>query len=142
MSKTRIIGTTIAAIKDAEQKLKMQFPESFTEWLLLNNGRSLGALVIFPVFDSRDPRKTWESIVKIYSGSWSEWLEIFSEDGKNFSGLLPFAEFGTGDFYCFNYEVLGSSGEPVVGIWSHEVGGFVKVADSFNDFIGSSKRPD
>ncbi|MCG8295138.1 SMI1/KNR4 family protein [Pseudomonas entomophila] len=141
MSKKRIIGTTAAAIKDAEFQLKMRLPESFVEWLLLNNGRSLGALVIFPVYDSRDPRKTWESIVKVYDGSWSDWLENFSDDGKDFSGLLPFAEFGTGDFYCFNYKSLGSSGEPVVGIWSHETGDFLEVADSFNAFVNSSNRP-
>lgn len=84
MSKKRIIGTTAAAIKDAEFQLKMRLPESFAEWLLLNNGRSLGALVIFPVYDSRDPRTTWESIVKIYEGSWPDWLDNFSDDGKDF----------------------------------------------------------
>ena len=141
MSKKRIIGTTAAAIKDAEFQLKMRLPESFAEWLLLNNGRSLGALVIFPVYDSRDPRTTWESIVKIYEGSWSDWLDNFSDEGKDFSGLLPFAEFGTGDFYCFNYKTLGSSGEPAVGIWNHETGDFLEVADSFNAFVNSSNRP-
>lgn len=142
MSRNRIIGTTAAAIKDAELQLKMRLPESFADWLLLNNGRSLGALAIFPVYDSREPRKTWESIVKIYNGSWSEWLENFSDDGKDYSELLPFAEFGTGDFYCFNYKHLGASGEPVVGIWSHETGECLEVADSFNAFINSSDRPD
>lgn len=141
MSKNRIIGTTAAAIREAELQLKVALPTSFVEWLMLNNGRSLGALVIFPVYDSRDPRKTWDSIVRVYNGAWSEWLENFSGDGRDYSNLLPFAEFGTGDFYCFDYTCLGTTGEPVVGIWKHETGDFKKVADSFKIFIDSSERP-
>lgn len=70
MSKTRVIGTTLSAIASAEKELNRTFPTSFSRWLLANNGRSLGGLVVFPVFDSRDPRKTWDSIVRNYTAGW------------------------------------------------------------------------
>lgn len=99
MSKTRVIGTTLSAIASAEKELNRTFPTSFSRWLLANNGRSLGGLVVFPVFDSRDPRKTWDSIVRNYTSGWQAWLENFSQSPERFAPLLPFAEFGTGDYY-------------------------------------------
>ncbi|AVD83152.1 SMI1/KNR4 family protein [Pseudomonas sp. SWI6] len=140
MSKVRVIGTTIAAIKAAELELQRTLPESFVNWLLSNNGRSLGGVNIFPVYDDRDPRKTWESIVRVYNGAWTEWLDVFSDEVRDFSGLLPFAEFGTGDFYCFDYSELGLNNEPVVGVWDHETGEFTKVSDGFDSFIDSASR--
>lgn len=141
MSKTRVIGTSSTEIQAAEAALHLQFPQSFADWLLINNGKSLGALNVFPVFDGRDPRKTWDSIVRNFEGTWAEWLKNFSDDGRNFSSLLPFAQFGTGDFYCFDYLKIGSAGEPVVVFWSHETGESKVVADSFADFLLSPERP-
>lgn len=77
MSKTRVIGTSTDAIQAAEKELGRTLPKSFSDWLLANNGKSLGALTIFPVLDARDPRKTWESIVHHFKKDWQEWLENF-----------------------------------------------------------------
>ncbi|MBN3829518.1 SMI1/KNR4 family protein, partial [Burkholderia sp. Ac-20384] len=122
MGKARVIGTTIDAIRAAETELGRTLPKSFSDWLLDNNGKALGALVVFPVFDARDPRKTWESIVRHFKEDWQEWQENFSGNPIDFSNLLPFAEFGTGDYYCFDYGMLCGAGEPVVVLWSHETG--------------------
>ncbi|MGE1095202.1 SMI1/KNR4 family protein [Pseudomonas zeae] len=141
MSKTRVIGTSTDAIQAAEKELGRTLPKSFSDWLLANNGKSLGALTIFPVLDARDPRKTWESIVHHFKKDWQEWLENFSDTSTDFSALLPFAEFGTGDYYCFNYAVNGQTGEPVVVLWSHETGEIDQVAESFAAFLAMPGRP-
>ena len=141
MSKIRAIGTSINAIQAAEAELGRILPKSFSNWLLMNNGKSLGALVIFPVFDSRDPRKTWYSIVRHYKEDWQEWQDDFSETSLDYSDLLPFAEFGTGDYYCFNYGQIGSTDEPVVVQWSHETGEVVYLADDFDMFLALPGRP-
>lgn len=141
MAPARVIGTSIAAIQAAESELGRRLPESFTQWLLVNNGRSPGALTVFPVFDARDPRKTWDSIVRQYQEGWQVWLENVADSASDCSALLPFAEFGTGDYYCFDYAVAGAAGEPVVVLWSHESGATQPVADSFTVFMQLHAQP-
>ena len=116
MSKDKSIGTSQAAIAAAEQALGRTLPASYVQWLLVNNGRALGALSVFPVYDEANARKTWESIVRHYNTSWQAWLENV-DGGNDASTLLPFAQFGTGDYYCFDYAQTGPSGEPVVVLW-------------------------
>ncbi|MCO7608840.1 SMI1/KNR4 family protein [Pseudomonas chlororaphis] len=141
MGQARVIGTTIEAIRSAETALGRTLPGSFVEWLLDHNGKALGALEVFPVFDARDPRKTWESIVRHFEGNWQAWQDNVCADPAGFSRWLPFAQFGTGDFYCFDYAVLGQAAEPVVVLWSHETGRTTVVADSYGAFLASSDRP-
>ncbi|WP_052572782.1 SMI1/KNR4 family protein [Haloferula sp. BvORR071] len=116
----RVIGTTPEAIARAEQQLGRSLPKSFREWLLANNGLGLGSISIFPVQDDRDVRKTWASIVQNYQNGWEAWLEIYEDERDALSSLLPFAEFSTGDYYCFDYSRVGLHGEPPVVLWSHE----------------------
>ncbi|AZC23158.1 SMI1/KNR4 family protein [Pseudomonas sessilinigenes] len=141
MGKVRVLGTTQEAIHAAETQLGLPLPKSFADWLLANNGRALGALVVLPVFDARDPRKTWDSIVRYFQGGWQRWQENFGDRPEGCSRLLPFAEFGTGDCYCFDYATLGETGEPVVVLWSHETGQASVVADSYAAFLASPDRP-
>jgi hypothetical protein len=63
-TKPRVIDTTVDAIHAAETELARNFPKSFSDWLLDNNGKALSTLVVFPVFDARNPCKTWKSIVR------------------------------------------------------------------------------
>lgn len=141
MGKARVTGTTIEAIRAAEMALGRTLPCSFARWLLEHNGKALGALEVFPVFDARDPRKTWESIVRHFEGGWRAWQDNICADPAGFSNLLPFAQFGTGDYYCFDYAVLGEAGEPVVVLWSHETGATSVVADGYAAFLASTDRP-
>lgn len=139
MNKSRVIGTSLDAINNAEKDIGYTFPKSFSEWLLKNNGKTLNGLSIFPVFDSRDPRKTWDSISRHFKEDWKEWLENFSDENIDFSFLLPFSSFGTGDYFCFNYAKLGHAKEPVIVIWSHETGEVTEIADCFSEFVASRK---
>ncbi len=140
MSKNKSIGTSLAAIAAAEQALGRTLPASYVQWLLVNNGRALGALSVFPVYDEANARKTWESIARHYNTSWQEWLEHV-DGGNDASTLLPFAQFGTGDYYCFDYAQTGSTGEPVVVLWSHETGATSTVAPDFAAFLVLPGRP-
>ena len=140
MSKSKSIGTTPDAIAAAEQALGRTLPASYVQWLLVNNGRALGALSVFPVYDEANARKTWESIARHYNTSWQEWLEHV-DGGNDASTLLPFAQFGTGDYYCFDYAQTGSTGEPVVVLWSHETGATSTVAPDFAAFLVLPGRP-
>ena len=140
MSKNKSIGTSLAAIAAAEQALGRTLPASYVQWLLPNNGRALGALSVFPVYDEANARKTWESIARHYNTSWQEWLEHV-DGGNDASTLLPFAQFGTGDYYCFDYAQTGPSGEPVVVLWSHETGATSTVAPDFAAFLVLPGRP-
>lgn len=129
----RVIGTTVEAIQKAEAALDRQFSVSFVNWLIERNGLGINGITIFPVYDERDPRKTWDSIVRHYENSWAEWVSNF-EDDQDFSHLLPFAEYGTGDFYCFDYSSPTSDGEYKIVRWSHETGETEHRADSFQEF--------
>ena len=140
MSKNKSIGTSQAAIAAAEQALGRTLPASYVQWLLVNNGRALGALSVFPVYDEANARKTWESIARHYNTSWQEWLENV-DGGNDASTLLPLAQFGTGDYYCFDYAQTGPSGEPVVVLWSHETGATSTVAPDFASFLILPGRP-
>ncbi|WP_350404298.1 SMI1/KNR4 family protein [Pseudomonas sp. W17] len=80
MGKARVTGTTIEAIRAAEMALGRTLPSSFARWLLEHNGKALGALEVFPVFDARDPRKTWESIVRHFEGGWRAWQDNVCAD--------------------------------------------------------------
>lgn len=135
MIRTAPIGTTTVEIEAAEAALGRALPHAFAAWLLLNNGRSLGGMPVFPVFDARNPRKTWNSIVRHYNEGWREWRDNFDHTGADFSNLLPFAEFGTGDYYCFDYDRVGASLEPAIVLWSHETGETAHVADDFATFL-------
>jgi hypothetical protein len=134
-NRPRVVGTSVEAINSAEMLLARILPPSFSAWLLANNSKSLGALTVFPVFDERDPRKTWESIVHHFNNGWKEWIDRLSDSTLDFSVLLPFGEHGTGDYYCFDYATLGQSGEPVVVHWSHETGETTRIADDFKAFL-------
>ena len=130
----RTIGTTEDSVARAERELGRRLPPSFRRWLIENNGLGLGSVHIYPVLDDRDPRKTWDSIVRNFKVGWEAWLEIFETERDAFADLLPFADFGTGDYYCLDYSKLGDTGEPVVVLWSHETGECEDRGESFEDF--------
>ncbi|MDQ3711630.1 MAG: SMI1/KNR4 family protein [Acidobacteriota bacterium] len=101
-----------------------------------NNGLGVEAVTIFPVFDERDARKTWDSIARNYKENW---LENFKDEQISFEHLLPFAEFGTGDFYCFDYSKSYLNGEISVVHWSHETGETEICGKNFEDFLEKLK---
>jgi cell wall assembly regulator SMI1 len=136
MSKrSRVIGTTEEAVRRAEEALNRTFPPSFRQWILQNNGRDLDGVTIFPVLDDRDPRKTWDSIDRNFRESWARWLANFEDEDHDFSNLLPFGDYGTGDYYCFDYAQPAGAGEVAVVRWSHETGEADFRAETFASFV-------
>lgn len=130
----RVFGTTVEAIGRAEASLRRLLPASFSRWLIENNGHTIAGVTIFPVLDDRDPRSTWDSIDRRFREDWAEWLANFEDEGRTFEHLLPFADYGSGDFYCFDYSSIGLDGEPSVVRWSHETGDTDLRALSFPEF--------
>ena len=137
---SRVIGTTEAAIAQAEHEVGHAFPPSFRSWLALNNGKGLDAVTIFPVLDERDKRKTWDSISR-QQKIWQSYCDD-THPALGFQHLLPFAEFGTGDYYCFDYSTADEAGEVAVVHWSHETGATTPRASSFADFAERLQRGD
>lgn len=132
----RVIGTTSEAIAKAEADIGFVFAPSFRAWLLTSNGLSVEGVSIFPVFDERDVRKTWDSIVKQFdSGNWfPEWLE---DEGIKSEHLLPFS--CCADYYCFDYSRKREDGEVPIVWLSHETGEIEERACSFAEFIEKVK---
>jgi len=131
----RAIGTTEDAILRAEVAIGLRLPPSFRSWLLTNNGLGVHGVSIFPVRDERDIRKTWDSIDRKFLRDWRAAAEYFGEGERCFSHLVPFADFGTGDFYCFDYSTEKTLEEVSVVRWSHETGDSVFRASSFAEFV-------
>jgi SMI1-KNR4 cell-wall len=129
----RVIGTTEAALVRAEQHLGKALPSSFRQWLRANNGLGLRSASIFPVLDDGDPRKTWDSMLR-QEGQFRSYAMDIGVPHEATQTLLPFASFGTGDYYCFDYSRVGILGEPTVVLWSHEDGTTRPRGDSFTDF--------
>ncbi len=134
MKRHRIIGTTEEAIAREETALNRRLPMSFRAWLLENNGLDIEGVHIYPVRDERDIRKTWESLSYNLENGWAAWLENFEEEQIDFSHLLPFADYGTGDYYCFDYSVTEDGKEQPVVRWSHETGETEYRARDFFEF--------
>lgn len=137
--KSRIIGTTDGAITKAEDALKRRFPESFRRWLLQNNGTSIEDVTIFPVYDERDPRKTWDSIVRNYESNWLKWIAVLGRS-SNSSHLLPFGEFGTGDYFCFDFSSEHNESEREIVLWRHDENSTKPIAKNFDDFVQMLKN--
>ena len=129
----RVFGTTEDCIRKTEDALGRALPPSFRAWLLANNGKRVRGVTIFPVADERDPQTALDSIERQYEGGWSDSLASFDEEDRGFDHLLPFAEFGTGDYYCFDYSREGAAGERPVVRWSHETGETEDRASSFEE---------
>jgi hypothetical protein len=130
----RVIGTTEEALARAESQLPHPLPRSFRDWLKQNNGLGLDGVSVFPVLDDRDPRKTWDSIVRQY-GQWKSYAEEIEAPADLLPLLLPFASYGTGDYYCFLYSSNAGTHQPVVVRWSHETGETNPRAESFPHFV-------
>lgn len=131
----RIFGTSVEAIEQAEDSLGRSLPSSLREWLLQNNGRGVGGVTIFPVLDPRDPRMTWNSIDRRFHEEWAGARANFADEERDFDHLLPFADFGVGDYYCFDYARQMRDGEAPVVRWSHETGDTQERAASFAEFL-------
>ncbi len=134
MKRQRIIGTSLEAVRLEEARLCKTLPPSFVAWLLQNNGLDIEGVHIYPVKDDRDIRKTWDSISHNYENGWASWVANFEGQNIDFSNILPFANYGTGDYYCFDYSQMLPNGECSIVRWSHETGECEFRASTFAEF--------
>ena len=132
LSRSRITGTVEEALPIEESLLGRKLLRSFCDWLLENNGLDIDEVHIYPVRDERATRKIWESLSYLLNNDWVECLARIK--GTIYAHLLPFADFGTGDFYCFDYSVPERIGERPVVLWSRETGNADLVATDFKEF--------
>lgn len=133
--RARAIGTSPAAIERAEAELCLTLPASFRDWLIENNGLGIEDISVFPIFDDRDPRKTWSSIVRESRIAQDYWADAFASHEEPFGDLLAFASFGTGDYYCFDYSAPTEAGEYMIVLVSHETGERSQRARTFAEFV-------
>jgi len=89
--------------------------------------------ISLPVRDERDTRKTWESLSYLLRNEWAEALKKFKR--TTYSHLLPFADFGTADYYCFDYSVPEKMSEQPIVLCSHETGEVKFCAGNFRVFV-------
>ena len=68
-----------------------------------------------------------------FKNGWQQWLANFDNEDREFGHLLPFADFGSGDYYCFDYSTAESG--PAVVLWSHETGETELRSGSFSEFL-------
>jgi hypothetical protein len=80
--------------------------------------------------------------VRNFRGGWQDWLANFEGESLSFDHLLPFADFGTGDYYCFDLRAATPDGEMPVVHWSHETGETEFRSPTFGDFAEAVLRGD
>ncbi len=120
-------------IKQAEEKLGVEFPPSFKMKMMKDNGGELATeeddWQLFPFFDSSDKKRlsrTSNDIVRE------------TELAKKWPNFPPdcvaIASNGSGDFLVFKRESSQAKKlEDVVYFWSHETGELEQVSSSFSE---------
>ncbi|PUB01279.1 SMI1/KNR4 family protein, partial [Paenisporosarcina sp. OV554] len=61
---TRKIGVIELDLKAAEEKLGAVFPEQYKDLFKLVNNTEIGEWILYPIKDHRNPKKTWDDIVR------------------------------------------------------------------------------
>ena len=125
----RIIGTTRVFIEREEKQLGRKLPTDFVNWIMENNTRSLGGLTIHPIRDDRNLRQSWDSIAKVYE-KWSN-NDSIPEQVRN--SKIPFADYGTGDVFCFDSSPDAENS--AIFLWPHEHDDTLKFVNCFSEFI-------
>lgn len=115
-------GVDESAIRQAEQKLEVRFPQQYVELFQLANGPEVGEWQLFPVQDSHNEKKTWDDVVRQNSEA--------NNVPKEF---LVIGQDGTGDYVCFGVE--GGQAKDAVLLWDHETEQVEKLAPSLKQFI-------
>jgi cell wall assembly regulator SMI1 len=121
---TRKFGVDESDIKAAEDKLGAVFPELYKELFKLVNNAEIGEWILYPIKDNRNPKKTWDDIVKQNTEVREEYM---SED------LIAIGDDGSGDKLCLkvNDGIMGDK----IYLWHHEDGELEEYAPDFKEFI-------
>lgn len=120
-------------IKQAEEKLGVEFPSSFRTKMMRDNGGELATeeddWQLFPFLDSSDKKRlsrTSNDIVR-ETGLAKKWPNFPSD-------CIAIASNGSGDLLVFKRGAPPAKKlEEVVYFWSHETGKLEEVASSFSE---------
>ncbi|WP_421385346.1 SMI1/KNR4 family protein [Bacillus salacetis] len=121
---TRKGGVDESAIKAAEDKLGAVFPEQYKELFKLVNNAEIGEWILYPIKDNRNPRKTWDDIVRQNNEVRDEFMS---------ENLIAIGDDGSGDKLCLKVNE-GIMGEEIY-IWYHEDGEIEEYAPDLREFI-------
>ncbi|MFT4416671.1 SMI1/KNR4 family protein [Fredinandcohnia humi] len=121
---TKKPGVDLLDIKSAEQKLGVTFPEQYKELFMLVNNAEIGEWILYPIKDSRNPKKTWDDVVR-------QNIEC-REEGfpKN---LIAIGDDGSGDKLCLI--IKNGIMRDEIYVWYHENGDIDEYAPNLKDFI-------
>ncbi|ODS37091.1 MAG: hypothetical protein A7316_02185 [Candidatus Altiarchaeales archaeon WOR_SM1_86-2] len=107
-------GANIEEIKEAEKILGVKLPESYKRFLQDFNGGGIGHFVICGIGEDH-PDYQGMNIVKLT-------LELRNDYRPNYyipNNLIPFYDYGNGDYDCFDTNKFEEGECPVV-VWNHE----------------------
>ncbi|WP_017380517.1 SMI1/KNR4 family protein [Paenisporosarcina sp. TG-14] len=121
---TRKTGVDELDIKAAEDKLGAVFPEQYKELFMLVNNAEIGEWILHPIKDHRNPKKTWDDIVR-------QNTEVREEDMSK--DLIVIGDDSSGDKLC--YKVNNGIMENEIYLWYHEEAELEEYAPNLKDFI-------
>ena len=119
-------GVTDSNIRETERQIG-DLPVALRDLYKVTNGISLNSFRIFPLFDSSDPKKTWDSLQRMNDRASSRYL---NRDEELFARFIIFAEIGGGD--CAALDRVDQS------LWYEEAGELYQTDLDVVSFIETS----
>ncbi|SFA99804.1 MULTISPECIES: SMI1/KNR4 family protein [unclassified Bacillus (in: firmicutes)] len=121
---TKKSGVDELDIKLAEEKLGAIFPEQYKELFKLVNNAEIGEWILYPIKDHRNPKKTWDDVVR-------QNIEVI-EEGMS-KDLIAIGDDGSGDKICL--KINNGKMEDVIYLWYHETTEIDEYAPNLEGFI-------
>lgn len=121
---TRKPGVDEVDIKAAEEKLGAIFPEQYRELFKLVNNAEIDEWILYPVRDHRNPKKTWDDVVR---------QNIEVRDEAMGADLVVIGDDGSGDKLCLRND-NGIMGD-FIYLWYHEDLEIEELAPNIKEFI-------
>ena len=106
----------------AEEKLGAIFPEQYKELFKLVNNAEIGEWILYPIKDNRNPKKTWDDVVR-------QNIEVREEGFPN--ELIAIGDDGSGDKLCL--KISNGIMRDEIYLWYHENAKIEEYAPNLKD---------